>query len=68
MGRVARIRTADLLDLSVGDIITTEKEVNDPLELAVQEVPKYHARAGAFKGKKAVRIESVIERHGHENS
>ena len=58
----SKIRTGDLLDLSVGDIITTEKEVSDPLELAVQEVPKYHASPGAFKGKKAVRIDSVIER------
>jgi flagellar motor switch protein FliM len=58
----SKIRTADLLDLSVGDIITTEKEVKDPLDFAVQEVPKYNARAGAFKGKKAVRIESVIEK------
>ncbi len=60
----SKIRTGDLLDLSVGDIITTEKEVNDPLELAVQDVPKYNARAGAFKGKKAVQIESVIEKPG----
>lgn len=57
----SKIRTIDLLDLSVGDIITTEKEVRDPLELAVQDVPKFHAKAGAFKGKKAVRIESTIE-------
>lgn len=57
----SKIRTADLLDLSVGDIITTEKETNEPLELAVQNVPKYQARPGAFKGKKAVRIEAMIE-------
>jgi len=57
----SKIRTGDLLDLSVGDIITTEKEIAAPLELAVQNVPKYHARAGAFKGKKAVQIESTIE-------
>ncbi len=55
------IRTVDLLELSVGDIITTEKEVKDPLELSVQDVPKFHARAGAFKGKKAVKIESIVE-------
>lgn len=57
----SKIRTIDLLDLSIGDIITTEKEVREPLELAVQDVPKFHAKAGAFKGKKAVRIESTIE-------
>ena len=59
----SKIRTGDLLDLSVGDIITTEKEVNAPLELAVQNVPKYNATAGAFKGKKAVQIKSTIEKN-----
>jgi len=63
----SKIRTADLLDLSVGDIITTEKETSDPLELAVQDVPKYNARAGAFKGKKAVRIESIIDKPDRKN-
>ncbi|MFK8115511.1 MAG: flagellar motor switch protein FliM [Rubripirellula sp.] len=58
----SKIRTGDLLDLSIGDIITTEKEVNVPLELAVQDVPKFQASAGAFKGKKAVQIRSVIDK------
>ena len=58
----SKIRTGDLLELAVGDVITTEKEVKDPLELSVQDVPKFHARVGAFKGKKAVRIDSVIEK------
>ncbi len=60
----SKIRTSDLLDLSVGDVITTEKEVRQPLELSIQNVPKFHTRAGAFKGKKAVQIESIIERAG----
>jgi flagellar motor switch protein FliM len=57
----SKIRTGDLLELAVGDVITTEKEISDPLELSVQDVPKFNARVGAFKGKKAVRIESVID-------
>ncbi len=64
----SKIRTGDLLDLSVGDIITTEKEIDAPMELAVQDVPKYHARPGAFKGKKAVQIESTIEKLSHNGS
>ena len=64
----SKIRTGDLLELSVGDIITTEKEVHYPLELAIQDVPKFHAKAGAFKGKKAVRIESTIEIQKHASS
>lgn len=58
----SKICTGDLLELAVGDIITTEKEVNGPLELAVQDVPKFNARVGSFKGKKAVRIESVLDK------
>ena len=58
----SKIRTADLLELAIGDVITTEKEVSGALELAVQDVPKFNARVGAFKGKKAVRIESIIDK------
>ncbi len=56
----SRIKTSDLLDLAVGDIITTEQEVGHPLELAIQDVPKFLATAGAYKGKKAVQIQAVI--------
>lgn len=58
----SRVRTAELFGLSVGDIIATEKDVTDPLKISVQSVPKFTARAGAFRGKKAVRIESHLER------
>ena len=51
------IRTADLIGLRVGDIITTEKDQRLPLEVSVQGVPKFHASAGAFKGRKAIQID-----------
>lgn len=57
----SKIRTGDLLDLAVGDLITTEKDVAQALELSVQGVPKFNARPGAFRGKKAVRIDGVIQ-------
>jgi len=57
----SKIRTADLLDLNVGDVITTEQDVSSALELSVQGVPKFNARPGAFRGKKAVRIEGLID-------
>lgn len=56
------IRTGDLLELAVGDIIATEQPVSSQLEFAIQDVPKFHARPGAYKGKKAVQIDSVIEK------
>jgi flagellar motor switch protein FliM len=53
----SRIKTGELLELSVGDIITTEQDAKHPLEISIQDVPKMKGRPGAFKGKKAIRIE-----------
>ncbi|QDV61898.1 flagellar motor switch protein FliM [Crateriforma conspicua] len=58
----SKINTSDLLALNVGDVIATEKEVTDSLELSIQDVHKFNVRAGAFKGKKAVRIDTVAEK------
>jgi flagellar motor switch protein FliM len=55
------ISTDDLLGLRVGDIITTDKDVRQPLDVAVQGVIKFHAAPGAHKGKKAVQIEAVVQ-------
>ena len=52
------ITTADLIGLRVGDIITTDKDIHSPLEVAVQGSTKFHASAGAFKGSKAIRIDT----------
>jgi flagellar motor switch protein FliM len=52
-----KITTGDLIGLRVGDIITTDKDIHQPLEVAVQGTPKLHASAGSFKGCKAIRVE-----------
>ncbi len=52
----SRITTGDLIGLRVGDIITTDKDVRAPLEVAVQGIPKFHASPGASKGHVAVQI------------
>jgi flagellar motor switch protein FliM len=52
----SRVKTGDLLGLSVGDIITTEQDAQKPLEVSIQDVPKLKGLPGAFKGKKAIRI------------
>jgi len=56
----SKIRTAELLDLAVGDVITTEQEVSAPLELAVQGTAKFLARPGAYRGRKAICIQGLI--------
>jgi flagellar motor switch protein FliM len=53
-----RITTSDLIGLRVGDIITTDKDVRQPLDVAVEGATKFHASAGAFKGRKAIQVEA----------
>jgi len=55
------ITTADLLELRVGDIITTEKDARDLLEVSIEGVTKFAARPGALKGRKAIQVESSVE-------
>ena len=62
------IRTSDLLDLRVGDIIATETNSSTPLELSIQNVPKFNVKAGALQGKKAVLIDTVIDQDSSSQS
>ncbi len=56
-----QITAGDLIGLRVGDIITTEKDVKQPLIVSVEGIPKFRAYPGAFKGHKAIAIEGAIE-------
>ncbi len=56
-----RVPTADLLELRAGDLIVTQHDAHRPLEVSVESVPKFLARAGALQGRKAVQIEAAIE-------
>ena len=54
------IKAVDLLNLQVGDVITTERDVNEALDIDVEGVGKFLGKPGAFKGKKAVEIAGQI--------
>ena len=56
-----KIGTGDLIGLRVGDVITTQKDVHQPVIVSVESVPKFRARLGALKGHKAIMIDSAIE-------
>ncbi|MEM9186391.1 MAG: flagellar motor switch protein FliM [Planctomycetota bacterium] len=59
-----RISTTDLINLRVGDIIATEKDVQRPLVIEIAGQQKFHASAGAFKGRKAIRVlDPIVEEH-----
>jgi flagellar motor switch protein FliM len=55
------IRTADLIGLRVGDIITTDHDSNKSLKVAVEGVTKFLAKPGAYKGHKAIEVEGKVE-------
>jgi flagellar motor switch protein FliM len=55
-----RITTSDLVNLRVGDVITTEKDIRSPLLVTVEGIPKFRAAPGAYKAHKAIRIEEVL--------
>jgi flagellar motor switch protein FliM len=54
------IATSDLIGLRVGDIIATEKDVNQPLVVSIEGRPKFYASAGAYKGRKAFQVTGTI--------
>jgi flagellar motor switch protein FliM len=56
-----KIGTGELVGLRVGDIITTQKDVAQPVIVSIENVPKFRAKLGAFKGHKAILIHSAIE-------
>jgi flagellar motor switch protein FliM len=56
-----RINTSDMLELRVGDIIASEKDVNEPLVVYVEGKPKFYAAPGKYKGRKAIQIKAGME-------
>ncbi len=56
-----RITTADMLELRVGDIIASEKDVNEALLVYVEGKPKFLASPGKYKGRKAIQINAGFQ-------
>lgn len=50
------ITLRDLLNLQVGDIITTSREAKLPIVTFVEGLPKFIGKAGIFRGNRAVQI------------
>jgi flagellar motor switch protein FliM len=61
------ISTSDLIGLRVGDIIATEKDVQHPLIVSVQGRPKFRAKCGTFKGRKAIEVLDEVPQHKHRD-
>ncbi len=55
------ISTADLVGLKVGDIIASEKDIHQPLTVSVEGRPKFQAKPGQYKGRKAIEVVAPIQ-------
>ena len=55
------ISASDLMNLQVGDIVTTEQSSRADLEVDIQGVGKLRGRAGALRGKKAIEITQALD-------
>lgn len=55
------ITLRDLLNLSEGDLITTDKPASSNITIRVEGQPKFEALAGQYKAARALRVKGVIE-------
>lgn len=60
------ITLEDMLQLSVGDLVMTEKQAIKPVVLCVEGEKKFLAAIGQFKGKRALKIISTLKRGDRE--
>ncbi len=59
LGRT-NVKGRDLLQLEVGDILVLNQDVDSPLTVKVEGVPKFKAFAGVTRGNKAFQIKEII--------
>lgn len=55
------IRMSDLLALQVGDVITTEKEINRDVLITVEGKHKFLGQLGQLRGSRSIRITRVVD-------
>ncbi len=56
------LTTGDLMGLTVGDVIMTDKPCNQGLQVFVEDRPMFTGKPGVYKGHKAICIGKLIDR------
>ncbi|MEK7748095.1 MAG: FliM/FliN family flagellar motor switch protein [Nitrospirota bacterium] len=51
----------EIVDLEVGDLVMLNQNVHEDLALSVEGLPKFYGQTGAYKGKRAFQIQSIVE-------
>lgn len=57
-----RLTSREVLGLAIGDVIMTEHEQNQPLDVTVEGRPMFLASPGVLKGHKAIRVSRAVEK------
>jgi flagellar motor switch protein FliM len=58
----ARLTAGEIINLSVGDVIMTEKGSDQPLDIFIEGHSLFRGSAGLYKGHKAVRVSTPVAR------
>lgn len=64
----SEITIEEFLQLSVGDCIELNTNINEPLIIKVKEVPKYYGQPGKVNKNLAIQILDYIEEEGEESN
>ncbi|MGI6435392.1 MAG: flagellar motor switch protein FliM [Syntrophomonadaceae bacterium] len=60
LGRTS-ITVADLLELNVGDVISLDRNIKEPLEVLIGQKTKFLAKPGVYESRNAVQVSQVIK-------
>lgn len=58
----------DIINLQVGDVIRLDHNINDPIMLKVQHIPKFYAKIGTSGSQYAVQIVDIIKEENEDES
>jgi len=61
------ITVHEMLNLTIGDVITLNKATNQSLQIKVGDKLKYYATPGAVKGRLAIQISEIVEEGADED-
>lgn len=54
------VKGRDLLQLDVGDVLVLNQDIEKPLVVKIENIPKLKAFAGTHKGSKAIQVQELI--------
>ena len=60
LGRTT-ITVGDLLELGIGDVISLERNIKEPLEVAIGQKTKFLAKPGIYESRNAVQVSQVMK-------